>query len=118
MLTRSMQYGILNANTPFYFNLFIGNIGVHTDMPTIKKMMKTFKFVLILVILTAGGICNPDAHSEPFTYHWEIDETPEGSESATVIEPVEVTLLDEQIQVPSAQCFLSLNAEVFCSSWT
>ena len=46
--------------------------------------------------------------SEAFTYHWEIDETPEGSESATVVEPIEVTLLDEQIQVPSHSASLAL----------
>ena len=64
-------------------------------------MMKITKFAPILIMLLVGGICNPTAQGEPFTYHWEIDETPEGSESATVVEPVEVTLLDEQIQVPS-----------------
>ena len=74
----------------------------------IKKIMKTFKFALILVILTVGGICNPDSYSDAFTYHWEIDETPEGSESATIIEPVEVTLLDEPIQVVSHSASLAL----------
>ncbi|MDE0011830.1 MAG: T9SS type A sorting domain-containing protein [Candidatus Poribacteria bacterium] len=76
--------------------------------PEIEKMIKTFRFALILVVFTVGGICNPDAQSAPFTYHWEIDETPEGSESATIIEPVEVTLLDEQIQVPSHSASLAL----------
>ena len=74
----------------------------------IKKIMKTFKFALILVILTVGGICNPDSYSDAFTYHWEIDETPEGSESATVIAPVEVMLLDEPIQVVSHSASLAL----------
>ena len=76
--------------------------------PVIEKMMKTFRFALILVIFTVGGMCNPDSHSAPFTYQWEIDETPEGSESATVIEPVEVTLLDEPIQVVSHSASLAL----------
>ena len=70
--------------------------------------MKTFRFALILVILTVGGICNPDSQGAPFNYQWEIDETPEGSESATVIEPVEVTLLDEPIQVVSHSASLAL----------
>ena len=77
-------------------------------MSAIKKMMKTFKFALIWVILTVGGICNPDAYGEPFTYHWEIDETPEGSESATVIEPVQVMLLDEPVEVASHSASLAL----------
>lgn len=71
-------------------------------------MMKMTKFASILIILLVGGICNPDAQSESFTYHWEIDETPEGSESATVVEPIQVMLLDEHIQVPSHSASLAL----------
>ncbi len=71
-------------------------------------MMKTTNFAIILAIFLVGGICNPDLQGASFTYHWEIDETPEGSESATVIEPVQVTLLDEQIQVPSHSASLAL----------
>ena len=70
--------------------------------------METTKLALILVILLVGGICNPDTQGAPFTYHWEIDETPEGSESATIIEPIEVTVLDKQIQVPSHSASLAL----------
>ena len=70
--------------------------------------METTKLALILVILLVGGICNPDTQGAPFTYHWEIDETPEGSESATVVEPVEVTLLEEPIQVVSHSASLAL----------
>ena len=76
--------------------------------PIIEKIANTFRFALILVILSVGGICNPDSQGAPFTYHWEIDETPEGSESATVVEPVEVTLLDEPIQVVSHSASLAL----------
>ena len=70
--------------------------------------MKTIKFALIFVILLVGGIRNPDTHGETFTYHWEIDETPEGSESATIVEPVQVTLLDEPIEVASHSASLAL----------
>ena len=73
-----------------------------------ERAMKTIKFALIFVILLVGGICNPDTHGETFTYHWEIDETPEGSESATIIEPVQVTLLDEPIEVTSHSASLAL----------
>ena len=71
-------------------------------------MMKTAKFILILAIFLVGGICNPDIQGAPFTYHWEIDETPEGSESATVVEPVQVTLIDEPIEVASHSASLAL----------
>ena len=70
--------------------------------------MKAIKFALIFVILLVGGICNPDLQGASFTYHWEIDETPEGSESATVIEPIAITLLDEPIQVASHSASLAL----------
>ena len=76
--------------------------------PVTEKMMKALRFVLISFILLVGGICNPDAQGDTFTYHWEMDETPEGSESATVVEPVEVTLLDKTIQVPSHSASLAL----------
>ena len=66
------------------------------------------KFASILIILLVGGICNLDVQGAPFTYHWEIDETPEGSESATVVEPIQVTLLDEPIQVVSHSASLAL----------
>ncbi len=66
--------------------------------------MRIFRFALIVVVLFGTVI----SQSTAFTYHWEIDETPEGSESATIVEPIEVTLLDEQIQVPSHSASLAL----------
>ena len=66
--------------------------------------MKTLKLVLISIIF----FCTVVSYGAPFTYHWEIDETPEGSESATVVEPIEVTVLNEQIQVPSHSASLAL----------
>ena len=68
----------------------------------IKKYASLFAFTSVILLL--GGI----SYSAAFTYHWEIDETPEGSESATVIEPIEVTLLDEPIQVASHSASLAL----------
>ena len=66
-----------------------------------KNVIPLFIVGFLLVIIA-------DTHAEPFTYHWEIDETPEGSESATVVEPVQVMLVDEQIQVPSHSASLVL----------
>ena len=70
----------------------------------LEKILKTFRLALISVTLFSSVICQGNA----FTYHWEIDETPEGSESATVIEPLQVTLLDEPIQVVSHSASLAL----------
>ena len=57
--------------------------------------MKTNCFVLFLAIF----LCVIVSQSAAFNYHWEIDETPEGQESATVVEPVQVTILDEQVEI-------------------
>ena len=75
-------------------------------LPSNKRSIKKYAsfFALTSVILLWGGI----SYSDAYTYHWEIDETPEGSESVTIVEPVEVTLLDEQIQVPSHSASLAL----------
>ena len=70
----------------------------------LKKIIITFRLALISVTLFSSVICQGNA----FTYHWEIDETPEGNESATVVEPVQVTLLDEPIQVVSHSASLAL----------
>ena len=67
-------------------------------------MINALRFALISVFLFSSIISQGPA----FNYHWEIDETPEGSESATIVEPVEVTLLDEQIQIPSHSASLAL----------
>ena len=62
-----------------------------------KCSMKRYAslFALTSVILLSVGI----SYSGAFTYHWEIDETPEGSESVTVVEPVEVEIEGHQIQL-------------------
>ena len=70
----------------------------------LEKTLKTFRLALISVILFSSVICQGNA----FIYHWEINETPEGNESATVVEPVQVTLLDEPIQVVSHSASLVL----------
>ena len=66
--------------------------------------MKTITCAIISIIF----LCSIVSQGPAFDYHWEIDETPEGSESATVVEPIEVTLLDEQMQVPSHSASLAL----------
>ena len=43
-----------------------------------------------------------------YDFNWEIDETPEGSESVTIIQPIQVVILDEVIEVPSHSASLRL----------
>lgn len=59
------------------------------------QMMRTTRFALVSTILLLGIA----SQSEAYTYHWEIDETIEGSESATLIEPIKVVLKDEVVDV-------------------
>ncbi len=57
--------------------------------------MKFVTFTLI-IILSYGIVLQSSA----FEYSWEMDETPEGTERAAVVEPIIVTLLDEPQQIP------------------
>ena len=58
--------------------------------------------------LIAIFVCGMSPQSVAFEFNWEIDETPEGSENATVVEPVQVIFLDEAIVVPSHSVSLAL----------
>ncbi len=49
----------------------------------------------ILSIVLSLTIALP-SRAEAFVYYWELDETPHGVESATLVEPVEVVLSDSQ----------------------
>ena len=54
--------------------------------------------ILITAIVFASIISIlPISHA--FEFSWQIDETPEGQESATVVQPVEVVILDESIEI-------------------
>ena len=50
-------------------------------------------------------------HAEPFTYHWEIDETPSGSETVSIIQPIKVTLFDNPVQISSTTASLRLKQQ-------
>ena len=43
-----------------------------------------------------------------YNYHWEIDETPEGQDSATIVKPIHVKILDEQVEIPSHSASIML----------
>ena len=57
--------------------------------------MRTILSALLLFIYLSVSV----SQSVAFEYQWEIDETPEGLESVTVVEPVHVTILDEQFEI-------------------
>ncbi len=69
-----------------------------------EKMQRPLRIALISFILFCGSV----SQGITFDFNWEINETPEGSESATIIEPVQVVMLDEVIQVPSHSASLRL----------
>ena len=60
--------------------------------------------ILFLVTL----LCAIVSHGNAYEFHWEIDETPEGQESATIVEPVQVMILDDQVEIPSDSASISL----------
>ena len=66
-------------------------------------MSWVLKFV-ITVILCCGIVVQVSA----FDFSWEIAETPESAESATVVEPVQVVILEEAVAVPSHSASLVL----------
>ena len=78
-----------------------------------KKLITAIVFASIISIL-------PFSHA--FEFSWQIDETPEGQESATAVEPIEVTLLDQQpIQISShsAAIFLMKKYSVYIdTNWS
>lgn len=61
------------------------------------------KYVVILVLFCA--FLQP---AFAYEFSWETDETPEGQESATVVEPVQVVILGEAFQVPSYSASIRL----------
>ena len=71
------------------------------------------KRILIVAIVFAIISILPISHA--FEFSWQIDETPEGQESATPVEPIEVTLFDQPIQVSShsAAVFLMKKYSVY-----
>ena len=46
--------------------------------------------------------------SSAYEFSWQIDETPEGQESATVVQPVEVVILDDPIEISNDSASIRL----------
>lgn len=67
-------------------------------------MIQRTRSTLLLVVLVFAIA----SQGEAYTYRWEIDETPQGAESASLIEPVQVVLLDEVVEVASHSASLQL----------
>ena len=67
-------------------------------------MMKTTFLALFLIILFCGIVF----HSNAYEYRWEIDETPEGQDSATIVEPIHVNILEEQVEIPPHSASIAL----------
>ena len=77
-------------------------------------MQKQLSLILLFLLIAVRS-------ADAFEFHWELDETPEGSESTTVIEPVQVILLDEVVDVPSHSASLALMRKYsvhLTSNWT
>ena len=68
-----------------------------------KKRYNILMFVVTIILF-----CGLIQQGLAFDFSWEIDETPEGAESATVVEPVQVVILGEAVAVPSYSASLAL----------
>ena len=66
--------------------------------------MKTTYFMLFSVIF----LCAIVSHGNAYDYHWEIDKTPEGQDSATIVKPVQVKILEEQVEIPPHSASIQL----------
>ena len=53
------------------------------------------RYILLIIFL----LCLFSLPSGAFDFHWEITETPEGQEIATVVQPVQVIILDEPLEI-------------------
>ena len=66
----------------------------------IKSILLIFTFTIICSCLVTECLA--------YTYHWEIDETPEGQDSATIVKPIHVKILDEQVEIPPHSASIQL----------
>ena len=60
------------------------------------------------ILGTAGLFAALISQVEAFTYHWEMDQTPEGSESVTLVKPVRVLLSDQLLEIAPHSASLQL----------
>ena len=74
-----------------------------------RKFALTAAIRITVMFLLISSVYS--SHAEPFTYHWEIDETPSGSESVSVVQPVEVILVDEPVKVSYSTASLQLRQQ-------
>ena len=63
---------------------------------------------MLLQIIVINLFCSLATQVLAFEYNWQIDETPEGIERVSRVEPIVVTLLDEPQQVPPYTAALQL----------
>ncbi len=61
--------------------------------------MKIRSILITAIVFASITSILPISHA--FEFSWQIDETPEGQESATVVQPVEVVILDDPIEIAS-----------------
>ncbi len=60
------------------------------------------------ILFFVALLCAIVSHGNAYEFHWEIDETPEGQESATIVEPVQVMILDDQVEISSHSAAIQL----------
>ena len=66
--------------------------------------MRTIFLSLFSILFFCGIVF----HGSAYEFHWEIEETPQGQESATIVQPIQVTIFDEQVAISSHSASLWL----------
>ena len=63
---------------------------------------------LLFTLITVAAFCGIVSQGNAYEFNWDMDDTPEGSESATIVEPLQVTLLDEQVEIADNSASIQL----------
>ena len=74
-------------------------------MGTMKDVEKQVRRIVLFAVTLVSAL---GTHVEGFTFHWEIDETPQGSESVTLVKPVRVLLSDQILEIAPHSASLQL----------
>lgn len=72
----------------------------------ISNRLKGRKTLISVIVLTTLFLFLYS--SSAYEFSWQIDETPEGQESATVVQPVEVAILDDPIEISNDSASIRL----------
>ncbi len=69
---------------------------------------KTTHIKNLFLVLTFTILSSLVTKCLAYTYHWELDETPEGQDISTIVKLIHVEILDEQVEIPPHSAAIQL----------